>query len=763
MIHAGENLGPRHVAGALGAPVAPGDVFEVIRQGAAVVQGQLLAGEPMERGRFEELRDTLKLLPAQSALLAPAELTLSLSGLPVAIVDTPRLLALSAVLGERAPGLARGPLVKALFLAFARVAEGLAETHALGLSHGAIDVSRFYVTDDALPEALDGLKLGAFGLGETQAPPRRDLVELLRALHRMFTVAQTQPAGPASAKWLLLHQSAMHGEHPALESAGTLAATLRELARLDAEEDPRATTRPQRTATLTPARGASAGQASTRPSTLAGARHPAFVPDDATPREPLRRTERPTSGRARPPRPVPPAKTVRFGRTLAAATLSALTLVAVAAGLYLWKGRDQLSQIAVGQLLPGHPRASLRCPGENATSQSGARFAEDVTSFRAACVNAAEGPQLVVVAREGTSVRVASRLARRGEAFRTAVLPVDRGAVELGSALSTAADGHPSALWFSWRSAVGNPFTIARVEGSASQLRPFSINGWDDIRLRGANLVAVTGDTAWLSTSAGSDLHGHSLLVAVEMAPTVERPPVTVWRLGDAPLAATLPGPRPGFLLMSRVPNSHDVIFTLVEVDLALLRSARTNTAAPAELDGLALPPRAVTTREPLRFEVDEAVDVAPQGVTTPDGVHQFVMTLGAPLSDERAEATGHHVAPGRMLLLRIPAVGQPVASPLGTRGLAESLEPSPAGLRALVRDADPNGLPGESIRFLTLNSAGAITETSVGHGGGDQIVRIACGEDAWLLSLDPHQRARVLARPEVCLLPSLPSATSTR
>jgi len=764
----------RHTVGALAGPVGPGDVFEVVRRDAAIVHGQLLSGRPVEPDALADLRAELGLVPPAPCVLVPRDLLLSTGSLPVAVLEAPLLLPATRVGPDWLTTLGRGPFVRGLLQSVAAMAEALGAGHTVGFVHGSIEATQVFARS---PEpgstlCLAGFGMSYFGRGTAETPvARRDLVDLVRVLHTLFGLVRAEPEGAAAVKWLLLRQSAMHGEHPALASGTQLAETLRDLARLDTEEAPRATRQSPRATTLAPVRGPSSPPRRDGPG-----RHPAFEPDDGlSPREPLRRSTRPQSGHQA-PLAIRPKPTVRLGRTLGVAAGLSVALVALAGGLTLYNARHHLRTMSQGRLsLRSRPDPSALCPGELAASAEGLAFSGRVADFDLGCTGDRDAPLLVVVAREDTGIRVVTRPARRGASLSLAPLPLARGAVELGPMLVPPSDaGDPSAgqpLWFAWRNGVGAPFSVARLEGNASRLRPVSVAGWDDIPLHGAHTVWAEGSTAWVVTSVGDRAHRHALLLA--LSSVVGHTPVIAWRIADAYAVATIPGPRPVVLLHETTPEATGITLRTITLDLATLAAARLSGALvdPTLIQGAPMPPRARSVSGTLQLTTGQELDVVPRGQRDAAGIAHFVLTVGPRMPAERCAETGRCVGVGQVLHASFQGAELPTATVVSQRAWAEALLPPdvpeetgdagpPQGLMAVLREATPEGLPGTGRRLVPLDAPGAgadggvVAETTLAQVGGVRAQWARCGGETWVAVREDLPTARLIVRPAACLGP---------
>ncbi len=777
MIVAGEPLGMRHTVGPLAGPVGPGDVFEVVRRDAAVVHGQLLTGRPVEPDAIADLRSELGLVPRAACVLVPREILLSTASLPVAILEAPLLLSPSRVFPDWVASAGRGVVARALLQSAASMAEALGAGHTVGYIHGAVEATQVFALgpEPGAPLALAGFGLSHFGRGASGEAPtaHRDLVDLVRVLHTLLGLAKVEPEGAAAVKWLLLHQAAMHGQHPALASGTHLAETLRELVRLDTEEAPRATGRGARLTTMAPVRGPGAP-----PRREPTGRHPAFQPDNAnSPREPLRRSGRPPAPHTTVPKPIQARPTVRLGRTLGVAAGLSVALVALAGALSLYNARTHLRDVAQGRLTHRWRQAiPAPCPGELARSALGLGFQGRVSDFDLSCAGGASDPLLVLVAREDTSVRVATRPAQRGGLLTLAPLPVARGAVELGPVLAQSAEGGGrDPLWFAWRNGVGAPFTVARLEGSASRLRTVSVTAWDDVPLHGAHLVWADGTASWVVTSVGDRTHRHTLLIELSGSPG--RPPVIAWRLGDAQAVSAIPGPRPTILLHEASPGGGGVALRALTVDLGLLGAARLpgSLVDPTLIEGAPVPARARNLSERLQINTGEEVDVVPTGLRDARGSAHFVLTVGPRMPQERCMETGRCVGAGQVIHTTFRGAELPTATVVSPRAWAESLLPFEApealgdrgdasevpALVAVLREASPEGLPGARRRIVPLSPEGGPrgAETVLSEVGGVRAQWIRCGGETWVAVREDLPTSRVIVRPAACLGPLPPRA----
>jgi len=242
LIAVGDPLGKRFTVSRAPEEERAGELFEVIDRDAAAVAAQLLGSTPSATEHLGDLRPVLGAVPSNSTLLRPREITMNRASLPIAIFGVAALVPLRQRLGEVVSALGKPGAVASLLTWFAAISTDLDRVHAAGICHGAIH--QRYIACPVGGPVERGFLVG-FGVdalarrnGAPDAPaatPRKDLVDLLSALHDLFITQALSPEGGAAGKWTLLRHSSQHGEHPALASGTELGKTLTELAKLSLE------------------------------------------------------------------------------------------------------------------------------------------------------------------------------------------------------------------------------------------------------------------------------------------------------------------------------------------------------------------------------------------------------------------------------------------------------------------------------------------------------------------------------------------------
>ncbi len=737
MIAAGESLGTRYAVSTAPEESRTGALFEVVDRSSAVVLGQLLSEVPVTPAQVAEVRAELSAVPALPTLVRPRELVLSARSLPVAILDRPGIVLLRSRVAVLAVSQGKRPFVESLLRWIAAVAGDLSVAHQANAIHGGI-TSRVLVSNprsDAEACLLAGFGIGAFanrvspGAPGTEPTKRRDLTDLLGALHDLFLVAGVQPEGSAAAKWTLLRHSAMHGEHPALASGTALAAALNEIASLpdDADAKPTAGRATGRMATMAPPPSRQTGRSTTQPAGRSAT-------------QPGGRSNRPTE------RPAPPTAP-RFSPVIVGVGIAAIVAVAGGVGYVLWRTAQEARSGQTATPVPRPHRAvdnnALDCPGETTLPLEALHPEGGAQEYDGVCSDGNGAPRMTVVARTGTTVMAATRPARRGQHF-SAPAVLGHGAVELGSALAL-----PDADWVSWRNGVGVPVGLARIDGHGALPVEVGLPGWDAVPLRGAIILHATARDVFLVTNVESEGGAHPVLLDVALAPTNGRPPVTTWYLGSGVVNAAIPGDTPTLLLHLRGNGHHEL--SALTVRLGLLVSAR-SPAEPASVRGANPPDNAVERSATLTIN-GEALAPVPHGALPG---RSFLVTVGAARTSEPCPTPGRCVGAGAVTLVSFPPQGSPVARELSRNAWAEDLVGTGGeGLQAVYVLATPSGAPATVHTTASLTSITAEPQRAALVALGSPHARLAlCGTDPWMVFDATAPEPGVAALPLACLHP---------
>lgn len=737
MIAVGDPLGKRFTVSRAPEEERPGELFEVIERDAAAVAAQLLGGTASATDHLADLRPVLGAVPSNSTLLRPREITMNRASLPIAIFAVPGLVPMRERLGEVVSALGKPATVAALLTWFAAIAADLDRVHAANVYHGVIS-QRYVVCPVGGP--VERCQLVGFGidalsrrLSPDQAPatPRKDLVDLLTALHELFITQGLAPDGSAAGKWTLLRHSAQHGEHPALASGTELGKTLTELAKLSLEPAaPMAPMRPQRSATLAPPMRAEGG-----------ARNPTIPPPRATrPREDsvtsrADRSIRGLRGASIPPEPRPPA-----ARPWVRGVLIGVGLVALFAGagfVYLSRGPKEPTSISAPRPRPLRVVEGPRCEGEDLSPPAG--FETAATDFDVAC--APDGRTLVAIAREGTAIRTASREARRGQAWRYVSSSDATGAVELGAAVATA-DG----LWSIWRNGVGEPVGLAEVSRDPHAHAPVPLAGWDNVPLRGVMLLHRDQTATWLVSNVESEGGAHPVLFHVQGGEGRGRASIQTWYLGAGTVEAVIVGPTPTLLFHQRDGGGHRL--SALWPQLALLASARPGGDATS-VRGATPAENALRRSSPVTI-AGEALAATMTGVRVGDEAG-FVVTLGPARPAEDCPSRGRCVGPGAVHLLRFnPARPAPVDVTVATESVAlDVLGEGPD--RWLVLH-EPAGVAAHPTLRLSTVVGDTSTHSDIASLGAGRGRLVRCGDALWLGQRLASPTPRIVVAPVDCL-----------
>lgn len=745
MIQPGETLGARYVI-STPPPLQAGALFEMVDRKGATAYGQLLAAAAVGPAVLAAVRQELAPIPALPTVLKPRELFTSAQGIPIAVVERPGLALLRDRAAELTESVGKREAAVWLLRQFASIAADLAQIHLVGATHGGISAGSIACNAQGPVNtcALAGFGVGAVARHIAGATPskRGDLVDLLGALQEIFNTAGTTPGGGASAKWLLLRHSSMHGEHPALASGSALAAALNEMASLPEESDaPRGSRAPSRMATMTPPRFEGRASAppgerrSVLPSTRASA--PSRAPGSRT-------TNRPSA-----PVEPPPSRKPRVSIPIVVAGITLVTLV-VGAGVYFGiKTREEVSLATTGTRPHARPTpAAATCEGESLRPMESAGITQSPNEYMAVCTPGT--PRLVVAAREGTRVIVNARPATRGQHFAEAPTRVHDGAVELGSVLAL-----DDATWVAWRNGVGSPLGLARIDANGSANVNIPLDGWDSVPLRGAHVLHATARTAWVVTNVSSEGGAHGVLLEINYAGGQNRPPVIAWYLGSGTVDAVVTGEAPTLLMRQRSVDGTGTRYDLTGVTLQL--SAVASARKPSEVTsvrGANLPDNVITRTPPVTVRSDVVV-VAPRGVLA-NGAASFLITAGQARPAENCPDPARCVSAGQVSRVSVTAGAAPTLTPVLPNAWGNDLLVAPGGgLRAAVTTANVAGV---EMTFHTLldvaaerpSAEGSRTEVATSRALRARFV--GCGTEVWTVFDPPTTPPTLAALPASCL-----------
>jgi len=735
LIAVGDPLGKRFKVSRAPEEERAGELFEVIDRDAAAVAAQLLGSTPSATEHLADLRPVLGAVPSNSTLLRPREITMNRASLPIAIFGVAGLVPLRQRLGEVVSALGKPGAVASLLTWFAAIATDLDRVHAAGVCHGAIH--QRYIACPVGGPVERGFLVG-FGVdalarrhGAPDAPaatPRKDLVDLLSALHELFITQALSPEGGAAGKWTLLRHSSQHGEHPALASGTELGKTLTELAKLSLETPaPMPSMRPRNPTIPPPTRSDGSG----RPATIPPPRGAPRPRDEGT----GSRASRTTRGAAAPPTPPPAKPDRRWVRGVVAGVV--LAGLAGAAGLaYLSKVRDE--PISVGILRTGRRRvvAAPRCEGESLDPPAG--YETSATDFDLAC--APDGRTLIAVAREGTAIRTASREARRGQGWRHLDSSDATGAVELGASVATG-----GGLWTVWRNGVGEPIGLAEVSRDPHAHAPVPLTGWDNVPLRGVMLLHREQASTWLVSNVESEGGAHPVLFHVQSGDG-RRASIQTWYLGAGTVEAAIAGPSPTLLFHQRDGEGHRL--SAVWPQLALLASARPGGDATS-VRGATPAENAVRRSAPVLL-AGEVLAAVSTGAALGDEAG-FAVTLGPARPAEQCAVRARCVGPGAVHLLRFsPSRPTPVDVTVATESVALDLL-GEAPDRWLVLH-EPAGVAAHPALRLSTVAGAAPTHATLANPGADRGRLVRCGDGVWLGQHLALPTPRIVAVPTECL-----------
>ncbi len=753
MIAVGDPLGKRFTVSRAPDEDRTGELFEVIDREAAAVAAQLLGSSPSATEHLADLRPVLGAVPSNSSLLRPREITMNRASLPIAIFGVARLTPVRARLGEVVGALGKPGAVAALLAWFAVIATDLDRVHAAGICHGAIS-QRYLVCPVDGPVARCVLVgFGIDALARRAAPdlaaatPRKDLVDLLSALHDLFISQGITPEGGAGGKWSLLRHSSQHGEHPALASGTELGKTLTELAKLSLEPDaPMAPVRPVRHATLAPPSRHATLAPPSRPDS-GSARNPTIPPPrgNTRPREETggaaaARADRSTRApRAAAPPPTPEQPPRRWLRGVVVG-VGLAALASVSALAYLSKVRDE--PISLGMLRTGRRRvvAAPRCDGEALDPPIG--YETSAVDFDVAC--APDGRTLVAVARggpAGTSILTASREARRGQPWRHVDSSDATGAVELGATVATA-----GGLWSIWRNGVGEPVGLAEVSRDPHAHAQVPLTGWDNVPLRGVMLLHRDVSSTWIVSNVESEGGAHPVLFHLQAGDGRERPSIRTWYLGAGTVESAVPGPTPALLFHQRDGDAHRL--SALWPQLALLAAARPGGDATS-VRGATPADTALRRSAPVTLP-GEVLAATTSGAALGDEAG-FVVTLGPARPVEQCATRGRCVGPGAVHLLRFsPARPAPTDVAVGSESIGlDVLAESPD--RWLVLH-EPAGVAAHPALQLSTVVGAVPTHATLANPGADRGRLVRCGGNAWLGAHLTQPTPRIVAVPTECL-----------
>ncbi len=739
MIAVGDPLGKRFTVSRAPDEERTGVLFEVIDRDAAVVTAQLLGVTPSATEHLADLRPVLGAVPSNSSLLRPREITVNRASLPVAIFPVASLVPVGERLADVVTALGKAATVAALFNWIAAIATDLDRVHAANVCHGVIRAQYLVCPAGVVVErcVLVGFGIDALARrttpGLAEATARRDLVDLLTALHDLFIIAGLNPEGGAAGKWTLLRHSSQHGEHPALASGTELGKTLVELAKLCVEPTaPMPSMRPTRHPTLAP------------PTRSGSARNPTMPPPrgNTSPREDSigaagrgDRSVRAPKGTA-PPAP-PPAPSRPWVRGVLVGVGLAV-LISGAAGAYLASQHD--SPISLGMLRPGRRRVSapLRCEGEPIDPPAG--YEIEAQEFDVAC--APDGQTLVaVVRRRETQVLTATREARRGQPWRHLDTSDATGAVELGATVNTG-DG----LWSIWRNGVGDPVGLAEVSHDPHAHAPVHLTGWDSVPLRGVMLLHRDATNTWLVSNVESEGGAHPVLFQVSSGDGRGRPSVQTWYLGAGTVESAAPGPAPALLFHQGDGQSHRL--SVLWPQLAVLAAAHPGGDATSVRG--ATPSDNALRRSPPVALTGEVFGATISGATLGDEV-AFAVTLGSARPAEQCPTRARCVGPGVVHLLRYsPARTAPVDVTVASESVALDLSAA-APDRWLVLH-QPAGVAVHPALQLSTVAGASPTHVTLSNPGSNRGRLVRCGGGLWLGQQLSRPTPRIVAVPTECL-----------
>jgi hypothetical protein len=745
LIAVGDPLGKRFTVSRAPDEERTGELFEVIDRDAAAVAAQLLGATPSPADHLADLRPVLGAVPSNSTLLRPREITMNRASLPIAIFGVPGLVPVRSRLGEVTGALGKPGAVAALFVWFAAIATDLDRVHGAGICHGAINQRYFACLGGGPVERCSLVGFGIDALARRANPdlapatPRRDLVDLLGALHDLFITASITPEGGAAGKWTLLRHSSQHGEHPALASGAELGKTLTELAKLCQEPDaPLATARPMRQATLAP------------PTRADGGRNPTIPPPRSTtrPREntgagpgPDRSSRAPRAAATAPPAPARPPRRWLRGVLVGVG----LAVLAVGGGLaYL----STLSEepISLGMLRTGRRRgpAAPRCEGETLDPPAGYETAS--SDFDVAC--APDGRTLVAVARGGaggTAILTASREARRGQAWSHLDASDATGAVELGAAVATG-----GGLWSIWRNGVGEPIGLAEISRVPHAHARVPLTGWDNVPLQRVMLLHRDAASTWVVGNVESEGGAHPVLFHIQSGEDRGRAAIQTWYLGAGTVEAVVPGPAPALLVRQRADDGSDPAarsFRLSALwpQLTALAAARPG-GDPTSVRG-ATPSDNALRRSATVTLPGEVLASRSTGAGLGDEAGFAVTAHPAAQCPNRAECVG----PGAVHLLRFsPARPAPIDVAVGADSVALDVI-SEAPDRWLVLH-EPAGVAAHPALRLTTVAGAAPAHATLANPGADRGRLVRCGGSVWLAQQIARPTPRIIAVPSECL-----------
>lgn len=702
MLDVGESLGTRYKVSKVPEENRAGVLFEVIDRGATAVRAQLLGELSLTGDQNIELRKAVSLMPALPTLLRPRDIVLSARSLPVSVFDRPSIEMLRPRLADMAASLGKKPMVNNLFRWMALIAADLSQAHAVGVVHGAISPHLFVVNtrNEAEPCLLTGFGIGAAvrALSPKAEPTtaRKDLVDLLAALHDFFLMAGVQPDGSAAGKWTLLRHSAMHGEHPALASGAALAGTLNEIASLPDDSE---VVRPQRMATVAPpprpgARNESISRPTQRPE---GGPRPKTVPPPSAPK----------------PRSAP-----KFSWPI---VLGGIFVILGGVGFAGYQIRKVRAEVAAPIVRPPPvlvaPPAP-QCEGENLAHPSTAATTHPSSERAIAC--SVDGQRIIASARVENAMWLGTRSSARGAAWNSLI--VAQGAVEAGSVLSI--DG---AEWASWRNGSGHPIGLARIAAGVASAYEIPLPGWDVVPLRGVFVAQATARDVFLVTNVESEGGAHAVLLDVALAPLNNREPVVAWYLSSGAAETVIPGADPVVLMSQRSDNGW--LLSSLTLHLSAVTAART-PREPLMVHGAVLPPNAVEHSEMVSVP-GAALRVAPHGILAEK---TFLVSTGPVRLSETC--TVAHRCPGAGPVSLVTFGPTPAAHAVAPEAWAEDLYADPSGgLHALTLGLSPRGEPMNFHLLYSMSAPGAVAErASIRSVGALGAIAARCGGETWAL-----------------------------
>jgi hypothetical protein len=741
LIEAGEPLGTRYHVVKSVADLRPGMLIDVTDKSGAQLCGQLLSATSVSPQMAAEIRQAVTSLPTKPFLQRPRDLALTSQALPMALIERTGGVCVAATrIDEVVAAFETREAVSWLFRQVASVANDLAQVHDVGVMHGAITSSMFLfaATGDAGNLQLSGFGIEPFARSNDplRAPARRtDLVALLNALHDLFNAAGLSPDGGAAAKWLLLRTSAQHGEHPALASGTSLAAALNEMASMRPDDVRSSVRAPTISGPRASASRALPSSSVARSSSATGTTPTAERSSAA--RLPGRSATRQESGTVS----APPRSAIQLS-----VVLPVVLLIAAIVGGGVWYAIHVARDVGVAHInsLPVRttPTPSARCQGEDTRALGGIADFTTPSEFGAVCVQGTD--RLALVARKGTAVTFVSRPAQRGQRY-TEALSLGEGAVELGNVLVR--DG---VTWVIWRNGVGDPFTVARIEGDRVAKIPVRLAGSDLVPLRGAWLLDVNASGLWIATQVLNEGGERVLLLQVTLGPSA--PEVTPWVASQGIMESYIPGQTPTLLVSQRAANNA-IHLTAVTFTLATVALARHRPVADVSIPGTALPD-GVSVRSRPHTMTAGAVGAAPRGVVRENATAWLVGHGGMRSTEQCVVPQQCHTAgPVELLLLGDDA---PVATSVIPSGWAVEMAANEGNTLSLA--VTPANVAGMEVYFHSVYTLPSTGQTlTAGHVNlatwrSSRMQTVRCGTESWVVFDATQPTSTLSALPFGCL-----------